>query len=141
MSASPRPRLVATLLLAAVFIAGGAAGYALARVAPFGGEPRVRAMITADMSGVLDRLELSPDQRAQARAIIERSAPRTEQTMMDVADRLRAISDSIDAELRAILTPTQRLRLDSLRVNRRLLLKRKMVTPGGTKVDTLFSRP
>jgi hypothetical protein len=141
MSASRRARLVAAALLTAVFIAGLAVGVALDRYANLGGGPGVRAVVLSDMSGVLDKLELTPQQRVQAGAIIERSAPRTEQTMLEVADRLRAISDSVDSELRAILTPPQRLRLDSLRVNRRLMLKRKMVTPAGTKVDTVFPRP
>jgi len=51
------------------------------------------------------------------------------------------VADSVDAELRAILTPTQRARLDSLRRQPVFMLKRK--TRGtGTKIDTVFpSRP
>jgi len=105
------------------------------------GEPGMRTVVSTDMSGVLEKLDLTDDQRARAQAILQRSAPMTQQTMLEIADRLRVISDSIDAELRAILTPTQRLRLDSLRSNRKLMLKRKVVTPSGTKVDTVFARP
>jgi hypothetical protein len=58
--------------------------------------------------------------------------------MVDMADRLRAVADSVDAELRQILTPEQRTRLDSLRVNGpQFMLKRKRVTPTGTTVDTV----
>jgi hypothetical protein len=61
--------------------------------------------------------------------------------MLDVADRLRGLSDSVDAELRAILTPQQRARLDSLRGERKLMLKRKTIGAGGaTVVDTVFSQ-
>ena len=61
--------------------------------------------------------------------------------MLEVADHLRVIADSVDRELRAILTPAQRLRLDSLRITPKLLLKRKVVTPAGTREDTVFLRP
>lgn len=141
MSATRNSRLLGMLLLIAVFVAGGAVGVVLDRYIHVGREPSMRTFVSADMSGVLDRLGLTGEQRAQARAIIERSAPRTEQTMLDVADHLRVISDSVDSELRAILTPAQRMRLDSLRITPKLLLKRKLVTPAGTKMDTLFLRP
>ena len=49
-----------------------------------------------------------------------------------------ARAHSVDVELRAILTPEQRLRLDSLRRDQRLMLKRKIETPAGTRVDTLI---
>ena len=58
--------------------------------------------------------------------------------MLELADRLKIVGDSVDAELRAILTPEQRVRRDSLRRDPRLMLKRKTVTPEGTRVDTLI---
>ena len=126
--------LVVSLLLIA-FIAGVSAGVAGDRLLA----PRImiRAKI-GDMSGVFDKLELTPEQRRQAESIVERSAPRSEAIMIDVAERLRAVADSVDDDLRTILTPVQRARLDSLRSDSRIMLKRKLVTPGGTKVDTVF---
>ena len=60
--------------------------------------------------------------------------------MRELAERLQNVSDSLDAELRAILTPPQRARLDSLRRRPLFMLKRK--TPGSaTTVDTLFPAP
>ena len=60
--------------------------------------------------------------------------------MRDVAERLRAVSDSVNAELRAILATEQRARLDSLRHPAVFLIKRK--TPGNaTTVDTVFPAP
>lgn len=57
--------------------------------------------------------------------------------MLEVAERLRAASDSVDAELRAILTTEQRARLDSLRRQPMFMIKRK--TAGNvTTVDTVF---
>jgi Spy/CpxP family protein refolding chaperone len=126
--------LVISLLLLA-FIAGVSAGVAGDRFLM----PRVmiRAKI-GDMSGVFDKLELTSEQRRQAEAIVERSAPRSEAIMIDVAERLRAVADSVDDDLRTILTPLQRARLDSLRSDSRIMLKRKLVTPRGTTVDTVF---
>jgi hypothetical protein len=57
--------------------------------------------------------------------------------MREVAERLQIVSDSVDAELRAVLTPEQRARLDSQRRAPMFMIKRKM--PGSaTTVDTVF---
>jgi Spy/CpxP family protein refolding chaperone len=131
---SPRSRAIAAALLALAFVTGGAAGVAADRL--FGARPVIRTRIAQDMSGVLDKLELTPDQRARAVAILQRRGPRTERAMLEVAERLRAVSDSVDAELRAILTPQQRARLDSLRREPVFMIKRKV--PGSaTTIDTV----
>jgi Spy/CpxP family protein refolding chaperone len=129
-------RALIASLLALAFVAGVAVGVAADRL--FAPGVRVRTIV-GDMSGVFDRLRLTPEQRRQADAIVARSAPRSEAIMLDVLERLRAVADSVDAELRTILTPEQRLRLDSLKRDHRLVLKRKIVTPGGTQVDTLIT--
>ena len=133
-----RSRAIAWLLLALAFVAGAAAGVTADRL--FAPKPVLRTRITRDMSGALDRLGLTAQQRAQADSIMERSAPRSERAMREVAERLQYVSDSVDAELRAILTPSQRTRLDSLRRQPLFMLKRK--NPGSaTTVDTLFPTP
>ena len=125
------PRLIGAALLLAAFIAGAAVGLAFDRVVR--PEPRLKTFVVADMSRVLDRLELTTQQRAQADSILLRRAPTTERMMLDVADRLRGLSDSVDAQ--------QRARLDSLRGERKLMLKRKTIGAGGaTVVDTVFSQ-
>jgi hypothetical protein len=98
---------------------------------------RSSTRITTDFSSVLDDLSLTREQRSRATAILERSAPLTEETMFEVAGRLQAISDSVDRELRAILTPSQRSRLDSLRRGPIFLLKRVKAN-GNTSVDTVY---
>ena len=131
-----RRSVVVTAIVALVFVAGAAAGLAADRVM----SPRlVRGMrLKHDMSGVLDRLQLSPDQRARAEDILARSAPRAESLMVEMAERLRAISDSVDGELRGILDPAQRVRLDSLRRGRSVMIKRKTVSPDGrTSIDSV----
>ncbi|MEX2153073.1 MAG: hypothetical protein WD825_07015 [Gemmatimonadaceae bacterium] len=126
-------------LFAAVFVAGIALGVISDRLVAR--RPVIKARFIGDMSGVLDQLRLTAQQRAQAESIITRRAPSSEALMIELADRLRAVSDSVDSELRAILTPGQRLRLDSLRTGgSTMMLKRKVVGPGGTSVDTVFPR-
>jgi hypothetical protein len=132
---SSRARAIVISLLTLAFIAGASAGVAGDRLLT----PRLQLRASlGDMSAVFDRLQLSPEQRRHADSIVARSTPRSQAIMIEVAERLRAVADSVDAELRAILTPEQRVRLDSLRRGSRMLLKRRVVTPGGTRVDTLF---
>ena len=130
-----RSRAIAGALLVLAFVAGAAVGVTADRLLT--PKPAIRARITRDLSGVLDKLGLTPQQRTQANAIVKRSGPRTEEAMLEVAERLRTVSDLVDAELRAILTTEQRARLDSLRRQPMFMIKRKM-SGSGTKVDTVF---
>lgn len=127
-----RSRTIALSFVALGFLAGAAAGVAGDRLMA---RKVVRVRID-DMSGVLDKLGLTPEQRRQADSIIARSAPRSEAILVELGERLRAVADSLDRDLRGILTPEQRARLDGLRTGPRMLLKRK--TTSGTIVDTLF---
>lgn len=134
------PRAMAGVTLTLVFLAGIAVGMAADRLR--GPKPMITKVFAEDLSGVLDKLGLTPAQRAAADSIVRRRAPRADAMMLDVAAQLRGISDSLSAELRSILTPDQRARLDTLRGKRKLLLQRKTVRPDGrTVVDTVFSKP
>jgi hypothetical protein len=137
MSGSTQRRLRAIMvsIIVLAFIAGISAGILGTKLLT----PSVRIRSSMDdMSAVFDRLGLTPEQRAQATEIASRSAPRSREIMLELGERLKSVADSVDAELRAILTPAQRLVLDSLRRDSRLLLKRKVMTPGGQRVDTLL---
>jgi Spy/CpxP family protein refolding chaperone len=102
----PTPRVRALLALVFVFVLGGVAGAGVARLAggrgPHGGPPELRA------------LELTPAQERQARAIGDRHRPELEAIRVEVAPRVRAVRERMRAELRAILTPEQRARLDAI---------------------------
>jgi hypothetical protein len=130
-----RPLRGLTLLLA-VFAAGVAAGIGLDRAAAT--DSRLETRLSTGMPAVLDRLGLTPEQRRAVDSLLERSRPRAQAAMAEMVPRLGAIADSLDAELREILTPAQRARLDSLGGQGLLVLKRKSSGPGGIKVDTLL---
>jgi hypothetical protein len=136
MTSRPSGLQLAVLsLVILAFTAGAAAGVVGDRMM----SPRIRLRATVgDMSSVLDRLQLSTEQRRQAEAIVARSAPRSEAVMLELGSRLRAVADSVDTELRAILTAEQRLRLDSLKRDSRLLLRRKVIGPDGVRTDTVI---
>jgi hypothetical protein len=124
-------------LLAAVFVAGLVAGTAVERVRH--PQPTIRTRLVMNTPELLDRLGVTPEQRAAATAILERSSPRSEAAMRELVPRLAAIADSVNAELAQVLTPAQRAKLDSLTGDRQFLLKRK--TPdGASRVDTIFRR-
>lgn len=133
-----RSTLIGIALIALAFAAGAAAGAAVDRYLNRG--MMIRTRIVGDMSGILDQLGLTAAQRTQAQAILDRSAPRSREVMLEVGARLRSISDSVDAELRSILTPAQRLKLDSLRRPAKLVLRRKDPS-GATSVDTVHPLP
>ena len=134
MIAEGRGRFLTAAWVALAFAAGVAVGVVADRwLAP---EPTARTRVIRDMSGVLDGLGLSPDQRVRADSILQASAPRSEAALREAAGRLQQVADSVDARLRAILTPEQRTRLDRLRRQPVFMLKRKL--PGQeTTVDTL----
>lgn len=129
-----QPRLLAGALLLLTFGAGMVAGSAAHRW--IGPPAAMAARFGRDVSGVLDALDLTPAQRVQARALLEGNAPRSEAVLREAAEQLRFVADSVDAELRKILTPAQQAKLDSLRREPVFVIKRK-AAGGRTTVDTL----
>ena len=137
---SSRRPVVLVIVLVAVFAAGIGAGVLADRLIFNKSVIRTR-VVAGDMSHVLDGLDLTVEQRRKADSILTRRAPASETAMIQFAERLRAVSDSVDRELRQILTPAQQARLDSLgQTGSQMMLKRKRVTPGGTTVDTVLIR-
>ncbi len=130
-----RSTLTGIALLALAFIAGAGSGVAVERLLL--DRVTVTTRVVQDMSGVLDQLALTGDQRRQAEAILDRGAPRTQSAMIELAARLRRVSDSVDMELRSILTPEQRSKLDSLRRRPTFVLKRDDGR-GVTRLDTVY---
>jgi hypothetical protein len=134
----PSQRTLGGVVLTLVFLTGAAVGIT-AHAIWSRSEPR--AMLTASgMAGVLDELHLTPSQRVTADSILDRSAPQSEALMLEMARRMGSVADSVDVQLRAILTPQQRRRLDELRRKPVFLLRRRSKT-GAEVVDTAYSGP
>jgi len=118
---SPRSiRLLTALLLVATFAFGSVTGVALTLWVrsdfphhrghwpgppPFGPLP-------------LDELDLSPEQRQRAEAIFERHRPELDAILQEGFPKVRRVNDQIESEIRELLTPEQRTRLDELKARR-----------------------
>ncbi len=63
---------------------------------------------------MFQRLDLTAEQRSRIVAIMKRGRPRTDSVLRHMLPRLRAVTDSIHAEIRAVLTPEQLARWDSM---------------------------
>lgn len=122
-----RTRLLGIAILAAVFAAGGLAGAATDRVldarppAPADSAAASPEACRAETGRkrILDQLDLSPEQRRQVDAIMDRRRAETEAFWKNEGRRMRAIVDSARADVRAVLNPTQRAEYDRLREERR----------------------
>jgi Spy/CpxP family protein refolding chaperone len=106
-----RPKLAAVGLLAAVFAAGGLAGWggreAAARDEDRGPRRRGPDAMVAYLSRELD---LSDAQRDSVRAIFARHRPETDALWAQVRPRFDSIKARMRAEIDAQLTPEQRAR-------------------------------
>lgn len=105
----------AALAVAGVFLAGLFAGLAVARWSSPAADP---APIAAGITTSLDALDLTPEQSQQIERILAGSQARTDRALEEVLPRLRAVVDSVDGEIRAVLTEDQRVRFEELRRHR-----------------------
>jgi hypothetical protein len=113
-SNSTHRRARAALLLLFVFIAGGVCGVVGERVLT---KPRVVHRVRVQLgrgSGVYDQLGINDAQREQIGKVLQRYQPRSDSLLAGTLPQLKALMDSADAEVRRLLTPSQRDRLDSL---------------------------
>jgi len=104
-----RSKLAAAALLAAVFIAGSAAGWVLRDSTGHGGRGRSRGPDA--MVAYLGReLKLTPAQADSVRAIFARHRPEIEALWAQARPRFDSIKTRVRAEIDAQLTPEQRAR-------------------------------
>ena len=122
------------ILLAAVFVAGALAGIAGDRALVSRRQTGTRVMLRSN--DLLDQLALSREQRVAAESILARSSPSSEAAMRELALRLSSIADSANRELASILSPAQRVKLDSITRAPLFVLKRKDAL-GRERVDTV----
>jgi Spy/CpxP family protein refolding chaperone len=119
MTAERAPRMVrltTALLLVATFAAGSLTGAAIYRFAA----PRMEHRGPPPPGMLpLDRLGLSPEQEAQAHAIMERYRPELDAVMREGFPKVRAIQERMQRDLDGILTPEQRKLAAALEQERR----------------------
>ena len=138
----------AAALLATIFIAGSASGYMTASRVSAGevvvqpATVSIRAQLHQGLPAAFDSLDLTTEQRQDVLEILARARPKTEAALHELIPRLRALTDSVDAEIRTVLRPEQRARLATLRVPTQPSIVVKRGSPGrSTRVDTLFRSP
>jgi len=116
-----RVRARGIVLLVVAFLAGGVLGMSVERFRTVRGGPSIRPdsglgaarpARPGELPRIYQRLDLSQAQRDSMRAILERARPKTDSLMRRTLPLLRMYRDSIQQELRSVLTEEQRVRLD-----------------------------
>jgi len=125
-----RPQLLVAGTLAIVFGAGALSARMVARlragtVLPDGG---------TTWATLLAELDLSARQQQQIDSIFAVYQPKTDAVLLELAPRLQALADSMDAAILPVLTPAQRAVVSRARTPQLFMVRRKM--PGGERVDT-----
>jgi Spy/CpxP family protein refolding chaperone len=108
-----RSKLAALALLAAVFVAGGAAGWGAHESTEHRGGGRGRGP-DAMVNHLGRELDLTPAQRDSVRAIFARHHPEIEALWAQVRPRFDSIKARVRAEISAQLTPDQQTRYQRL---------------------------
>jgi hypothetical protein len=103
-----RSRAWAVALLAAVFLAGGAAGWALGKRSA--AAPRAGGGPDAIASFLGRRLDLTPVQQESVRAVFARHHAEMQAIWGEVRPRLDSLRMAVRTEVNAQLTPEQRTR-------------------------------
>ncbi len=109
-----RSKLAAVGLLAAVFVAGGLAGWGGREAAERDDRGPRRRGPDALVSYLSRELDLSSAQRDSVRAIIARHSPETDSLWARVRPRFDSIKARMRTEIDAQLTPEQRARHQQL---------------------------
>ena len=114
-----RLRAQGLVLLGLAFVSGGFAGIAIehARLASRarGEAPPVPRSFPRRglLPPQLEHFDLSQEQRTEIEAILERTRPATDSILQGAMPRLGAIMEETREEIRQVLTPEQRRRLDA----------------------------
>ena len=107
-----RAKLQGILLLGVIFAIGIFTGVALERVRQSRPAPVPNAARGVAPPGWREQFHLTDEQERQIHEILERNRPRTEALIEQFLPRLRAATDSVRGEIRAILTPDQQREFD-----------------------------
>lgn len=119
-----RVRRQGLLLLAAAFGVGMLVGIGVDRLLlerpptpPWG--MRTPALGPGELPPFFEDLGLTDGQRARIRTILQASRPAMDSVLRGSLPRMRALTDSVQAEIDAVLTPAQRARLREIAPPRR----------------------
>lgn len=130
---SKRIRLLSAVLLLIVFLAGSLTGAAALDRAP---ETRVSQRISVGSGPGLAALDLSAGQQASVDAIVAQHQPAADAIIQSAMQELLTIVEQMDAEVRAVLSPDQIERLDSLTSQgTRIRAVRRTLGPEGEVLD------
>lgn len=122
-----RGRFTAVLVLVFTFVVGaaaGAGGFASMSRHGRGGRAGLERLPPP-----FEELDLSAEQRQQARVVFEKYRPQFEALFEENAPKVRALRDAMDAELVATLTPAQQTRFEELKKHRPERRRRGMGPP------------
>ena len=127
-STGKRARIAGSVLLLIVFVAGALAGAASERVMRADDTPQPRRS-GGEMRGGSRRLlqdeqfarelQLTSEQRAQIKAIMDRRDEQARKVWSDAEPRLKHVGDATRAEIQKVLTTAQVQKLESEIENRR----------------------
>ena len=121
-STGKNARWIGTVLLLVTFVAGALAGAASERVMR-ADDPQPQRQRGGDMRGgsrrlLLDErfaneLQLSTEQRAQIRTIMDKRDEQAKKVWSEAEPRLHAVGEETRAEIQKVLTPEQRVKLEA----------------------------
>jgi hypothetical protein len=117
---------------AAIFVTGGISGGALGvyeTKSQLFAPPREQEMALRLLHRLQARLDLSPDQVAKIRPIIDQAASDLHSIRTETALRINKVFDDSYAQVSAVLTPEQRAKLDQIQKERREMMRHWR--PGG----------
>lgn len=132
-----RRRLLGFGLLAATFLAGALAGAAVDRtLSASSDQPDRDRSRDRGRSYIIDRIEMSEEQRSEIDGILERRSERMRAIWHEVQPRMDAVTDSARSEIMEVLTPDQRAEYERrLQDRRRGGNDRERSGEGGTDPD------
>ena len=132
MNGSQRSAMgLALLVLAVTFGVGTFFGTRLRTSADL--PTRTMSPILMEMGAVIEQLQLNEDQTQRVNSVLRQRSEQTTLTMEDVGNRLSIIADSLDAEIRSILTNVQLVRYDSLIADQRSRIRMRRPQPSNLR--------
>lgn len=107
-----RLRMQGAVLIVVIFVVGVLAGGAAERIRASREKPMRPFRQPGELPRPFARLGLTDEQRTQMSEIFESFGPPADSVLQELMPQLHAINDSINAQIRTILTPEQLERLD-----------------------------